>query len=358
MKLLYITNGINGAGGLERVLSVKLSYLVDQFGYDVHILVLNDLQTKTFYTFSPKVQFHNCEVKGNPIKYILSYVKGIKRTVRNIQPDVISVCDDGFKAFFIPQFLKTKVPIIYERHASIELNQNNSIKSKLTVKTMRHLGRYFKRFVVLSHSNAMEWNLKNVCVINNPLSFYSKEAAQLDAKKVIVVGSHSYNKGYDLLLSVWEKVFEQHPSWELTIYGRVDLNKTFIKLAENLRCKSSIYFRNPIHDIENKYLESSIFVLSSRTEGFGMVLIEAMACGLPCVSFDCPSGPRDIISHSEDGFLIENGNTTKMFEAIINLIEDVELRKKMGANARNNVKRFYPNNIVQQWNDLFTDLLA
>jgi glycosyltransferase involved in cell wall biosynthesis len=190
------------------------------------------------------------------------------------------------------------------------------------------------------------------------LSFYSQEAAQLDAKKVIVVGSHSYNKGYDLLLSVWEKVFEQHPSWELTIYGRVDLNKTFIKLADNLRCKSSIYFRNPIHDIENKYLESSIFVLPSRTEGFGMVLIEAMACGLPCVSFDCPSGPRDIISHSEDGFLIENGNTTKMFEAIINLIEDVELREKMGANARNNVKRFYPNNIVQQWNDLFTDLLA
>jgi glycosyltransferase involved in cell wall biosynthesis len=358
MKILYISNGVNGAGGLERVLSIKASCLAEHYKYDVSILSLNNDDKHPFYCFSDKIQFVNIKVGGNILNYVWSYVKGIQKQVDLIKPDIICVCDDGLKAFFIPQFLKTKAPIIYERHASIELNQNNSIKSKLTVKTMRYLGRYFNRFVVLSHSNAMEWSLKNVCVINNPLSFYSQEAAQLDAKKVIVVGSHSYNKGYDLLLSVWEKVFEQHPSWELTIYGRVDLNKTFIKLADNLRCKSSIYFRNPIHDIENKYLESSIFVLPSRTEGFGMVLIEAMACGLPCVSFDCPSGPRDIISHSEDGFLIENGNTTKMFEAIINLIEDVELREKMGANARNNVKRFYPNNIVQQWNDLFTDLLA
>jgi glycosyltransferase involved in cell wall biosynthesis len=89
-----------------------------------------------------------------------------------------------------------------------------------------------------------------------------------------------------------------------------------------------------------------------------MVLIEAMACGLPCVSFDCPSGPRDIISHAEDGYLIENGNTNEMAETIINLIEDAELRKKMGAKAKHNVKKFLPHNILRQWDDLFKNVLA
>lgn len=358
IKLLYVTNSINGDGGLERVLSIKASYLAEHYKYDVSILSLNNNDKPTFFCFSDKIQFVNIKVGGNALNYIWTYIRGIQKQVDLIKPDIICVCDDGLKSFFIPKFLKTKVPIIYERHASIELNQNNSIKSKLTIKTMRYLGRYFNSFVVLSQSNAIEWNLENVCVINNPLSFYSQVSAQLAAQKVIVVGSHSYNKGYDLLLSVWEKVFEQHPKWKLTIYGRVDLNKTFVKQAENLKCKSSVYFYSPTHDIKNKYLESSIFVLPSRTEGFGMVLIEAMACGLPSVSFDCPSGPRDIISHLEDGFLIDNGNTNKMAEAIIKLIQEVELRKKMGAKAKNNVKKYHPQNILNQWDDLFKGLLA
>lgn len=358
MKLLYITNGINGAGGLERVLSIKASYLAEHYKYDISILNLNSNDKHPFYCFSDMIQFVNIKVAGNALNYVWSYVRGIQKQVDLIKPDIICVCDDGLKAFFIPQFLKTKAPIIYERHASIKFNQSNSIKSKLTINTMRYLGRYFKSFVVLSPSNAMEWKLENVCVINNPLSFYSENSAPLDSKKVTVVGSHSYNKGYDLLLTAWEKVFEQHPTWELQIYGRVDLNKTFIKLAESLNCKSSVSFYNPTQDIKSKYLESSIFVLPSRTEGFGMVLIEAMACGLPCISFDCPSGPRDIVSHLEDGFLIENGNTNEMAQAIINLIEDVELRKKMGANAKHNVKKFYPKNILLQWDGLFKRLLA
>jgi hypothetical protein len=99
LKLLYITNGINGVGGLERVLAVKTSYLANNFGYGVHILSLNETQPNPFYAFSPKVQFHICEVKGNPIQYIFSYVKGIKRRVAKIQSDIIFVCDACLPVF-------------------------------------------------------------------------------------------------------------------------------------------------------------------------------------------------------------------------------------------------------------------
>ena len=102
MKLLYITNGINGSGGLERVLSIKASYLVDHYNYEVTILSLNDNQLNPFYTFSDKIQMVSIPVIGNPLQYIKAYKKGIKQIVNQIKPDVISVCDDGLKGYFIP----------------------------------------------------------------------------------------------------------------------------------------------------------------------------------------------------------------------------------------------------------------
>lgn len=364
MKLLYVTNGINGAGGLERVLSIKASYLVEHYGYEVSILSLNGNHLRPFYTFSDKIKMYSITVEGNFLEYVSSYIKGIKKTLATVQPDVISVCDDGLKAFFIPKIIPNIIPIIYERHVSkqIEVRHDLSLFKRVIIKakwkTMEYLASDFKKFVVLTEGNTNEWiTLQNIEVISNPLSFYPDNSSTLDHKKVIAVGRQAYQKGYDLLLSTWKKIVEQQPDWKLEIYGKKDVNQNLEPLADALGITKNVSFLNPEKNIQQKYLESSIYVMSSRFEGFGMVLIESMACGVPCVSFDCNYGPSDIIQNGVDGYLVENGNIEALASTILKLIEDINLRKEMGAKAKENVKRYLPETVVKQWDELFKGLV-
>ena len=364
MKLLYITNGIQGSGGLERVLAVKASYLANNLGYEVHILTLNDENRNPFYTFSPKIKFHNIKAKGNAFNYFLSYRKGIKKVIKNSKPNIISICDDGLKGMLFPILFGKKIPVIYERHVSkqIEIKTEKrsfigEIKSKLIFNLMAFGGRRFDKFVVLTKGNLKEWELNNLQVIPNPLPFNSNEKSTLSNKKVLVVGKQGYQKSYDRLLEIWELVTKKYPNWKLEVYGKIDSSFKLDEIAGNLGVASSVKFYPPVKNIQEKYKEASIYVMSSRFEGFGMVLIEAMSFGVPCISFDCPHGPADIIKNGEDGFLIENGAIIDFSNAIIQLIENKELREKMGIQAEINVKRYSPEIVVPMWDTLFKSLV-
>lgn len=362
-KLLYITNAINGSGGLERVLSVKTKVLAEQFGYEIHLITLNQKSTADlFFPFSEKIFLHNLDVSGNPFQYISKYISGIKKVIENVKPSIILVCDDGLKAFFLPKILGNKIPIIYERHVSklIEISENQNalrmIIAKLKFLVMDFLAKDFTKFIVLTEGNKKEWKLNNLQVIPNPLPFFPNEGSHLQNKKVMAVGKQSYQKSYDRLLRAWALLDDQFSDWELHIYGKFEESLGLQKLADDLKINRHVFFHHPEKNIVQKYKESSIFVLSSRYEGFGMVLIEAMSFGMPCVSFNCNYGPSDIINNNEDGFLVDNGNEKMMAEKLQLLMHNENLRLEMGKNARNNVLRFLPQNVVAKWDELFKEL--
>ncbi len=212
------------------------------------------------------------------------------------------------------------------------------------------------QFITLTKQDRLLWTeLNNVQTINNPLSFFPDRISQCKNKQVIAAGRYVPEKGFDLLIEAWSLVEKKHPDWILQIFGDGDR-----KSLENIILKNNLhncYLKHSTTDIESEFTNSSINILSSRFEGFGMVIVEAMACGVPTIAFDCPCGPKDIINNLKDGILVKSGDINELAEKICFLIENEEIRKEMGINARKNAERFKIEHIAEQWRLLFEELV-
>jgi glycosyltransferase involved in cell wall biosynthesis len=361
MKILYIVPKINNGGGVARVLSIKANYLVENFGYEVHILTQNGGNTSLFYLFNDKIALHDVSLIGGKISFFLQYVKALKLALSTIKPDVIIVCDNGLKAYTIPFILKINKPIIFECHGSKYIEEKEQKKyfsaTKIKLVFKEFSANKFAKFIALSSESLKEWNVKNGVIIPNPLWFEATRFADLKSKKVIIVARHSYEKGLDRMLQIWQYVVLKHPDWKLEIYGKSNENQELQKLAKALGISNNVTFFEPTNNIYDKYLGASIIAMTSRTEGFGMVLVEAMAIGLPCVAYDCPCGPRSIIQNDKNGFLVENGNVDSFVQKMELLIEDENLRLQMGQNAKNSVSKYNLDSIMQQWKLLFESMI-
>jgi glycosyltransferase involved in cell wall biosynthesis len=222
---------------------------------------------------------------------------------------------------------------------------------------MNRNASHLSAMVLLTQKDADEWkNITKTLVIPNPVSFYPETPAQLNNKQVIMVGRYNDAKDYDYLIPAWEIVHRRHPDWIWQVFGSGELHDDVVRWVKERHLEQTIILNDPTDHIMEKYLESSICVLSSRYEGFSLVIIESMSCGVPVVSFDCPHGPRNIIRNEEDGLLIEYLNTQALANGICRLIEDEELRKCLGEKARLNILRFSKDNIMNRWDMLLKKL--
>ena len=330
-RILYIANGITGPGGLERVLSVRTRLLAEEYGDEIHIMTLNERGAEPFYDFHPGIRVHHVAMEGSSLARLAAWVRGIRKTVRTVNPDVVDVCDDGFKA--------------------------PSVFMKMEFAAMRFLGGRFARFVVPASGNRAEWNMRNVEVIPNPLPFYPSVPSSGKEKRVIAVGKISPQKNYGALLEAWKRVHGKFPDWRLDLFGAERDGGRLRTAIRAAGLEESFVLHPPTREIMAAYLGASICAMSSKYEGFGMMMVEAMACGVPCVAFDCPCGPADIISHEEDGLLVEKNNIPGLANALERLMGDEVLRGALAAKAREHVRRYAAETVAEQWNRLYGRVL-
>ena len=358
MKLLYIVPSCNTEGGVARVLSIKTNSLIEKWGYEIHILTQNNGNDNPFYNFNPDIVFHDMLLNGTVFRFFKDYMKNLKSQVKIIKPDIIIVCDNGLKAFTIPFFLNTNIPLVFECPGSKYIQENKTKVPFLSngIQFFRSKfknlgGQKYDRLVALSNESLQEWDVLNYTIIPNPAWLKVTADNPLENKKVITVARNSYEKGLDRLLLIWQKITTKHPDWFLEIYG--EGLKNLVPIAEELKIISTVKFNDPIVNIEEKYKEASLFVMTSRFEGFPMVLIEAMAAGLPCIAYDCPVGPRAIIKNGQNGILVQEGKEQLFVEQLNKLIEDSVLRKQIGKNACESVADYDLDIIMLQWNAFF-----
>ncbi len=379
MKIVYIYTALVTVGGADRVVTEKANYLADVMGHDVYIITDSQNNRQPIFPLSVKVKHidlginfdkqyhHGLVVRAYYYFTLMSrYKKRLATVLQEIKADIV-ITTLGRDLDFLTK-LNDGSKKIGESHIAKQYTRNLHLLEAQGF-PYKQIAKYWRRkqekavkqldaFVVLTQYDAESWKkIKTAEIIPNSLPFYTKESNPLDKKQIITVGRLSEQKGFDLLVLAWARIAKQHPDWQIHLYGEGELENELRKqVAQNL-LENSFIIHKPVKDIKKEYLKSSIYVMSSRFEGFGMVLIEAMACGVPCISFDCPHGPSFIIRHEEDGILVENGNIEQLAEAISLLITDTDKRLTMGKAAKQNVSRYSQEYIMAQWENLFYKLI-
>ncbi len=379
MRIVYLFAALDTVGGADRVIIEKANYFANQQGNEVYVITTHQNNKPMYFPLSPRVKHidlgvnfvdqygHTLPVRAYIyLKLLRRYRKLLSQTLCELKPDItVSIISRDIDFLNSVKDGSLKVaeahlakPFLRNLHLMKAKGGLNRIVAHIYMRKMEKAIEQVDALVLLTDRDAKAWEpFTKPYVIPNSLPFYPEQSSTCKNKKIISVGRFEEQKGYEMLIDAWQWVHAAHPDWVLTIYGIGTLQASFEKRIRERNLDGTLVLAAPVKDIEAKYLESSIYVMSSRYEGFGMVLAEAMACGVPCVSFDCPHGPSDIIRDGEDGLLVENGNVAQLAEKINYLIEHDDLRRQMGAKAKVNIGRYQRETIMQRWVKLFDELM-
>lgn len=371
MKVLYVVSALAMHGGIERVIVDKLNWLVDDGDCEVELLTVNQGPHPVVFSLDPRVGNHDLGIhfhhryhfsgwKRIRVEYKLHkfFRQRLAEKIKMISPQVIAFT----RLDFVYDIIQVcgNLPVIYESHSSFlsyRFEKKNWIH-RLQFHFWHFWIRKTQMVVALTQGDASEWKkqTQNVRIIPNVVHLNDTNSiSDCRSKSVIFVGRYSYQKNIRTLLQIWELVHQRHPDWQLHLYG--DYGEQQDKLLPEInRMNVNIVTHQPTSAIYEEYLKCSMLLMTSFYEPFGLVLPEAMSCGLPVVAFDCPYGPADIISNGVDGFLIEERNIGDYVDKVCMLMENEELRCQMGKAGALSSQRFEASRVMPQWKKLFDQL--
>lgn len=374
MKIAFVIDSLYNSRGMERVLSTCSNMLCEEYKISI-ITAFNDGKADFFHLDDSITRKdlgichkHYCLNLFNKFCVKRDYKMALQKyLIKNPQDVVISL--GGMDMYFINS-LKDKSKKVLWFHfafntAYVFLKEKyNSVIAYLLFKMYSYrivcCAKNFSKIILISKADFKTWRnyCTNVTYIYNPITITPKGMSSLREKRAMAVGVLGIQKGFDYLIDSWKLVEQQFPNWKLDIFGIGPDKEKLQKQIDNLHLSNSIFLRGRSSFIEDEYINHSIFILSSRAEGFGLVLVEAASCGLPLVSFNCPQGPNEIIKDGKNGFLIKDvGDIDSLSHRICMLIESQELRAKMGKKAAEYSQQFSKYAIKEKWLQLINDLV-
>ncbi len=378
MKLIYCTHSTYNPGGMERVLLNKVTYFSHLPGWEVAVVTTDQHQRPPFYPFPEKVRMTDLDInysednEKGAWKKITGYLRKRKEHKRKLtalllkeKPDIV-VSLYPSESSFIPDIKDGSRKVLelhYCKFFRLQYGRKGLLGwiDKLRTRQDEQIVRRFDKFVVLTNEDRGYWgDLPNIEVIPNAAMHVSDAYSDVMNKRVIAVGRLDYQKGFDRLIQAWELV--QHTgkftNWKLDIYGQGEWREMLQQMIDKAELQNTVCLNWPTKQIGEEYVKSDMLVMSSNYEGFPMVMIEAMACGLPVVSFDYKCGPKDIIQSGINGLLVPNGDIQALADAMMKVMEDEAYRKMLSLNARKVVDTYSEQAVMAQWIRLFTSITA
>lgn len=360
MKIVYCIDSLKSSGGTERVLTTKANWLAQQPDCFVWIVTLFE-EVPPFFTLNGKVNRIMLQAEARQLN---EYKRQLTQILDDIKPDVclavsgmsvdtLPLIKDGSKKIMEFHFTKNYLVNFVNGMRHDKFHYLRLMKMYYLQWRLARKARKFDLLVGLTKRDVDLWgNPENMTYIYNPLSFHSDKKSTCENKRIIAVGSWTPAKGMDQLLYAFGKIAHKYPDWRVDLYGSGQDEDFFKSIVKEYQMEQQVTLHHSVPSINEKLLESSICAFPSRSDGFGLVITEAMECGLPTVAMDCECGPCEIITPTT-GIVVPNKDINAFSLALERLINDTELRKKMGRVATMEVRRFYADEIMPKWIDLF-----
>lgn len=346
--IAFLIMNFSSGGGTERVTSVIANNLV-QRGYIVSVISCREGENSKFF-IDRRINLYSLhgEKTSNSMFRKFETIRKLKKVVIENNMDVLVSVDVALYMYLLPLQKRNLCKCIAWEHF------NFYIANGFMVKIARKLAAAYADCVIVLGKNDLNNYLSNYKKINrieyiyNPIALSMEKKSTMDKKRVIAVGRLTKQKGFDLLLDAWKIVENSNLEWSLDIFGEGILRDSLKQQIDDLGLKN-VRLCGYAKDIEEEYVNSSIFALSSRYEGFVLVLMEAQAKALPCVSFNCKEGPAETIDNGVNGYLVEEGDVAGFAERLLELMNNKELRDSFSDKARKDLYRFDTDAVMSKW---------
>lgn len=355
--ICFFTGDMSRGGGTEHITQIISNGLNKLKKYNIIVLSLNNKYNSCYYPLDKGVTHYGLETKGVGKISIFKNIYLLRKFVKEKSVDILINVDIMLGIFSLPMKIFSRVKLIGWEQFSFHDNIGSS-----NTELIRKLSLKFCDYYINLTKADMEMFKKNfkvncpITYIYNPVSNTNTSSEyNINSKTIMTAGNFFPVKGFDLAVEVAKKVISKYPEWKWEFYGDGEEYQSIKKMIINYKLTNNVFLCGRKQSLSAQYKKSSIYVMTSRMEGFGLTLLEAKSNNLPVVAFDVPFGPKEIIDDNVDGFLVNAFDIEQMADRINKLIENKNLRYKFSNNAKNNMDKFNIDNIIGKWCKILDD---